>query len=141
MESAPDVVRHYLTASDAVADTPAGGFKPSTGRPVSFSDNGIELGTDRVPVAVSHQHVNGGLAGSIWWETTIRNLFAVGECNGSHGIYRPGGAALNAGQVGSLRAAQMIAHRIGEKPARRTPAHGDGPGAARPNLFGAFVPD
>jgi succinate dehydrogenase/fumarate reductase flavoprotein subunit len=120
MESAPDVVRQYLTASGAVADTPAGRLQ-TINRPARelFLDNGIDLATDRVPIAVSHQHTNGGLAGSIWWETTIRNLFAVGECNGSHGIYRPGGAALNAGQVGSLRAAQMIAHRNGGKISRR----------------------
>jgi succinate dehydrogenase/fumarate reductase flavoprotein subunit len=112
--SAPDLVRQYLAASDAFDDTPVGRLRrlnePAYGL---FLGRGIDLARDRVPVAVCHQHVNGGLAGSVWWETTIRNLFAVGECNGSHGIYRPGGAALNAGQVGSLRAAQMIAHRMG----------------------------
>ena len=36
-------------------------------------------------------------------------LFAVGEAAASHGVYRPGGTALNAGQVGSTRAAQYIA--------------------------------
>ena len=35
----------------------------------------------------------------------------------SHGVYRPGGTALNAGQVGSTRAAQYIAARCqGEAP-------------------------
>jgi succinate dehydrogenase/fumarate reductase flavoprotein subunit len=119
--SAPDLVRSYLAASDALADTPVGRLR-RLNRPAHdlFLGNGIDPARDTVPIAVCHQHVNGGLAGSIWWETTIRDLFAVGECNGSHGIYRPGGAALNAGQVGSLRAAQMIAHRIGtERPARR----------------------
>jgi len=37
--------------------------------------------------------------------------------NGSHGVYRPGGAALNAGQVGGLRAAMFIARRYSEPPA------------------------
>ena len=32
----------------------------------------------------------------------------MGECAGTHGIARPGGSALNAGQVGSLRAALYI---------------------------------
>jgi succinate dehydrogenase/fumarate reductase flavoprotein subunit len=119
--SAPDIVREYLTASGAVADTPVGRLGALNGPARElFLSNGIDLAADRVPIAVSHQHVNGGLSGSIWYETTIGNLFAVGECNGSHGIYRPGGAALNAGQVGSLRAAQMIAHRIGGgRPERR----------------------
>jgi hypothetical protein len=44
-----------------------------------------------------------------WWESNIRHLFPVGEVNGTHGVYRPGGAALNAGQVGGLRAAMFIA--------------------------------
>jgi hypothetical protein len=34
----------------------------------------------------------------------------VGELAGTHGVKRPGGSALNAGQVGSMRAAQRIAH-------------------------------
>jgi hypothetical protein len=38
----------------------------------------------------------------------------VGEVNGSHGVYRPGGAALNAGQVGALRAAEYIANRYAD---------------------------
>ena len=44
----------------------------------------------------------------------IRHLFPVGEVNGSHGVYRPGGSALNAGQVGGLRAAEYIAHRYAD---------------------------
>jgi hypothetical protein len=36
--------------------------------------------------------------------------------NGSHGIYRPGGSALNSGQVGSIRASQFIARNYTEKP-------------------------
>ena len=47
----------------------------------------------------------------MWWESNIKHLFPVGEVNGTHGVYRPGGSALNSGQVGSLRAAQYIAHR------------------------------
>jgi hypothetical protein len=35
----------------------------------------------------------------------------VGEVAGTHGVTRPGGAALNAGQVGGLRAAEQIASR------------------------------
>jgi succinate dehydrogenase/fumarate reductase flavoprotein subunit len=54
------------------------------------------------------QHNNGGLKAGIWWESDLRHLFPVGEVNGSHGVYRPGGAALNSGQVGSHRAAHYI---------------------------------
>ncbi len=34
---------------------------------------------------------------------------SVGEAAGTHGVCRPGGSALNAGQVGSERAARYIA--------------------------------
>ena len=46
--------------------------------------------------------------------STCEHLFPVGEVNGSHGVYRPGGSALNAGQVGSLRAAEYIANRYAD---------------------------
>jgi succinate dehydrogenase/fumarate reductase flavoprotein subunit len=73
--------------------------------------HGIDLEHERLEVAVCAQHNNGGLRGNHWWESNVRGLFPVGEVNGSHGVYRPGGAALNAGQVGGLRAAMYIAHR------------------------------
>lgn len=74
-----------------------------------YRTNGIDLKRDLLEVAVSAQHNNGGLAADQWWESiNIERLFPVGEVNGSHGIYRPGGAALNAGQVGAQRAARKI---------------------------------
>jgi aspartate oxidase len=41
----------------------------------------------------------------------IKHLFPVGEVNGSHGVYRPGGSALNSGQVSGFRAAEYISKR------------------------------
>jgi succinate dehydrogenase/fumarate reductase flavoprotein subunit len=41
-------------------------------------------------------------------QTDVKHLFAVGECAATHGVYRPGGSALNAGQVGSMRASEYI---------------------------------
>ena len=75
-----------------------------------YKKNGIDIWKEPLEVAVCSQHNNGGLAGNLWWETSIHGLYAIGEVNGSHGVYRPGGSALNSGQVGSLRAAQHIAH-------------------------------
>jgi len=72
--------------------------------------HGINLHAERLEIAVCAQHNNGGLAAGHWWESVnIRGLFPVGEVNGSHGVARPGGAALNAGQVGGIRAAEYIA--------------------------------
>ena len=66
-------------------------------------------------VAVCAQHNNGGLAGDVWWESeNLAHLFPIGEVNGSHGVSRPGGAALNAGQVAGFRVAGRIAHRYAD---------------------------
>ncbi len=73
-----------------------------------YKEHGIDLAREPLQVAVCVQHNNGGLKAGIWWESDLKHLFPVGEVNGSHGVYRPGGAALNSGQVGSYRAAQFI---------------------------------
>lgn len=81
-----------------------------------YKDNGIDLTSEYLEIAVCAQHNNGGLGGNIWWESNLKHFFPVGEVNGSHGVYRPGGSALNSGQVGSLRAAEFIAARYRDKP-------------------------
>ena len=73
-----------------------------------YRSKGLELETEMLEIALCAQHNNGGIAVDLWWQTAIPGLFAVGECAGTHGISRPGGSALNAGQVGSLRAAQYL---------------------------------
>jgi succinate dehydrogenase/fumarate reductase flavoprotein subunit len=76
---------------------------------IHYKDNGIDLSKDLLRIALCNQHLNGGVVCDIWWESSVKHLFVIGEINGSHGIHRPGGAALNSGQVGGLRAAQKIA--------------------------------
>ena len=77
-----------------------------------YADHDIDITAEPLEIAVCAQHNNGGLAANIWWESTnIRHLFPVGEVNGSHGVARPGGSALNAGQVGGFRAAEFFANR------------------------------
>jgi succinate dehydrogenase flavoprotein subunit len=61
--------------------------------------------------AVLNQHMNGGLAVDIWGATNLEGCYAVGEAAGTHGVTRPGGAALNAGQVFGARCAEHIAVR------------------------------
>ena len=75
-----------------------------------YKDHGIDLSKDMLEIRICVQHNNGGLSTDCNWETNIKGLFAVGEVCGSHGVTRPGGTALNAGQAGSLRAANYIAH-------------------------------
>lgn len=76
-----------------------------------YRSQNIDIVKEPLEVAVCSQHNNGGLKGNIWWESNVRHLFPVGEVNGTHGVYRPGGASLNSGQVGGLRAAQYIRAR------------------------------
>ena len=84
-----------------------------------YRDHGIDLAGEPLEIAVSAQHNNGGLAGDLWWQSTnLPGLYPVGEVNGSHGIVRPGGSALNAGQVGAWRAAEHIAAVLGADAAR-----------------------
>jgi succinate dehydrogenase/fumarate reductase flavoprotein subunit len=73
-----------------------------------YLSKGVDLATEMLEIALCAQHNNGGLDVDLWWQTNVPHLFACGEVAGSHGIYRPGGSALNAGQVGSMRCAQYI---------------------------------
>jgi succinate dehydrogenase/fumarate reductase flavoprotein subunit len=76
-----------------------------------YKSNGIDLYNEPLEIAVCAQHNNGGLSGDMWWESNIKGFFPVGEVNGTHGIYRPGGSALNSGQCGGMRAAMAAARR------------------------------
>jgi len=116
LKKLPGVVREYLQNSGALSETPVQRLKDMNLPAYElFYSKGVDLACEPLEIAVSYQHLNGGLKGSIWWESNINNFFPVGEVCGTHGIYRPGGSALNSGQVGSLRASQMIAARIREQ--------------------------
>jgi succinate dehydrogenase/fumarate reductase flavoprotein subunit len=94
----------------------------------------VDLATDLLEVDVCAQHNNGGLVVDAWWQSNVAGFFPVGEAGGAHGVYRPGGAALNSGQVGATRAAQFIA-------VQRTTSPLDGDrfaAAAEPVLAGAL---
>jgi len=107
----------YLRSSDGLQNTPIERLASMNPAAIElYRSHGIDLCTERLEIAVCAQHNNGGLAANRWWESNVHHLFPVGEANGSHGVYRPGGSALNAGQVGGLRAAQYIAHCYREEP-------------------------
>jgi succinate dehydrogenase/fumarate reductase flavoprotein subunit len=73
-----------------------------------YASKGVDITKEMLEIALCAQHNNGGLDVDLWWQTSVPGLFAAGEVAGTHGVYRPGGSALNAGQVGSLRASQYI---------------------------------
>jgi succinate dehydrogenase/fumarate reductase flavoprotein subunit len=110
-----DEARVYLERSGATQNTPYERLAHMNRQAIDqYAEHGVDL-HQPLEVAVCAQHCNGGLRGSIWWETSTRHLFAIGELNGTHGV-RPGGSALNSGQVGATRAAQYIAHRYAGPP-------------------------
>ena len=108
-------VYNYLFNSGALQSSPAERLI-SINNPAMelYRDNGIDLSSEPLEIGICAQHNNGGLKSNIWWESDLRHLFPVGEVNGSHGVYRPGGSALNSGQVGSARAAEFISRRYNE---------------------------
>ncbi len=122
-------VYNYLAKSGALLDTPIERLSAMNAPAVDlYREHSIDLATQPLEIGICAQHNNGGLKGNIWWESDLRHLFPVGEVNGSHGVYRPGGAALNSGQVGSYRAAQFISRRYNTPSlhAKRIPDPGTG---------------
>jgi succinate dehydrogenase/fumarate reductase flavoprotein subunit len=109
----PDEARNYLEKSGATQSAPIDRLKHmNPGAIELYQNHKINLFNEPLEVAVCSQHNNGGLAGNLWYESSnLKHLFPVGEVNGSHGVTRPGGSALNAGQVAGFRAAEFIANR------------------------------
>ena len=107
----------YLEKSGALFGTPIERLQKMNQPAIDlYKNNGIDLSKERLEIAVCAQHNNGGLKGNIWWESNIKHLFPVGEVNGTHGVFRPGGSALNSGQVGGLRCALYIAKNYHRRP-------------------------
>jgi len=103
--------REYLERSGAVQATPYQRLAHMNPEAVAlYAGFGVDLAQEPLEIAVAAQHNNGGFVVDTWWESTLPGLFIIGEMAGTHGVKRPGGSALNAGQVGGLRAAQRIVH-------------------------------
>jgi len=99
----------YLKKTSALQKTPIERLSALNPPAIEiYKENGIDLYSEPLEIAVCAQHNNGGFAVNKWWESTIPQTFVIGEMAGTHGIKRPGGSALNAGQVGGLRAAEYI---------------------------------
>ena len=81
-----------------------------------YLDHGVDLRREPLEIALCVQHNNGGLAVDASWQTNIFGLYAAGEAAATHGVYRPGGSALNAGQCGAVRSAGAIAQNPGSLP-------------------------
>jgi len=107
----------YLERSGALTPKPIARLMKMNRPAVDlYRSHGIDLAREPLEIAVCAQHNNGGFRASIWWESNVGGLFPIGEACGTHGVYRPGGSALNAGQVGGARAALFIARRRARRP-------------------------
>ena len=117
MPALREEAHEYLRRTGALFGKPIDRLNHMNAPAVEFyRSKGVDLATEMLEIALCAQHNNGGLAIDEWWQSTIPGLFVCGEAAGSHGVYRPGGSALNAGQVGAERAAMYIAHH--ERPER-----------------------
>ena len=101
--------KEYLSQAGACFGTPIERLKHMNEPAILFyQDHHVDLFKERLEIAVCAQHNNGGLSTNHLWETNLSGLYAIGEVCASHGVTRPGGTALNAGQVGAVRAAEGI---------------------------------
>ena len=113
-EDLSEETRLYLEKAGVCFGTPIQRLEKMNAPAIElYRSKGVDIAAEYLPIALCAQHCNGGIAVDAWWQTRIPGLFAAGECAGTHGIARPGGSALNAGQVGSLRAAQYISRKGG----------------------------
>lgn len=111
-EKLDSVTKKYLEDNGAFLNKPVDRLIKMNEKAYEFYlDHNIDLKIEPLEISLSAQHNNGGLLVDINYETNIKNFFAIGECASCHGIYRPGGSALNSGQVGSIRAAREIKRR------------------------------
>ena len=111
-EALPEEAYEYLRLSNALFGTPIERLKKmNVGAIELYASHGIDLYAERLEIAVSAQHCNGGVAVDANWQTGIYGLYAAGEAAGTFGVYRPGGSALNSTQVGALRAAEHISKK------------------------------
>lgn len=101
--------KEYLSQAGACFGTPIERLKHMNEPAILFyQDHHVDLFKERLEIAVCAQHNNGDLSTNHLWETNLSGLYAIGEVCASHGVTRPGGTALNAGQVGAVRAAEGI---------------------------------
>jgi len=99
----------YLNNANALLATPIERLDKMNSPAIDlYFTKGVDIRKEYLEIALCAQHNNGGIAVDMWWQSSVTGLFAAGECAGTHGVARPGGSALNAGQVGSLRAAQFV---------------------------------
>ncbi|MBY4607311.1 FAD-binding protein [Rhizobium sp. 9T] len=109
LERLDEDVRLYLGKAGADQDMPIDRLKHMNPLAIElYRRYKIDIAADPLEFAVNNQHMNGGIMVDTWGRSNLAGCYAVGEAAGTHGVTRPGGAALNAGQVFGTRAAEHI---------------------------------
>ncbi|EDM28621.1 putative oxidoreductase protein [Lentisphaera araneosa HTCC2155] len=117
LERLDDDVRDYLVNNEALQELPIDRLRQMNPLAIElYKMHGHDIGKDPLPFNVSNQHMNGGVDVDIWSQSSLNSCYAIGEVAGTHGVTRPGGAALNAGQVFGTRCAEHIASQGAETP-------------------------
>ena len=107
----PDVAT-YLGKSGALLPTPIERLRKMNPLSIElYKRYKVDIASEPLEFAMNNQHMNGGVAVDTWGRTNLEGCYAIGEAAGSHGVTRPGGAALSAGQVFGTRCAEHIASR------------------------------
>ena len=120
----PDV-RAYLENNQALQTTPIERLRCMNPLAIElYRQYRMDLAKEPIPFNVNHQHMNGGVEVDTHARSSLPGCYAVGEIAGTHGVTRPGGAALNAGQVFGRRCAAHIAESL-----KRHPSVPETPGA------------
>ncbi len=113
IEDLDEDVRSYLKNNDGLAALPIDRLRAMNPLAIElYKSHGVDITAEPLQFNVNNQHLNGGLEVDNWGRTSLKNCYAIGETAGTHGVTRPGGAALNAGQVFGTRCAQHIAANI-----------------------------
>lgn len=113
----PDV-RAYLENNEALYDLPIDRLRRMNPLAIElYKMHGTDLAKEPLEFAMNNQHMNGGILIDDWGKTSLKGCYAIGEAAGSHGVTRPGGAALNSGQVFGKRVAVAIKRsRLNKEP-------------------------
>ncbi len=122
LDDLDDDVRAYLANNNALDASPIARLKRMNPLAIElYRMHGHDLEREPLAFNVNNQHMNGGIVVDIWNRTSLPGCYAVGEVAGTHGVTRPGGAALNAGQVGGIRCAEHLAVGGAAAPAGELP--------------------
>lgn len=112
-----DDARNYLVNNDAMLPTPIERLRRMNPLSIElYRMHGTDIAKEPLPFGVQNQHMNGGVETDIWGQSSLKGLYAVGEVAGTHGVTRPGGAALNAGQVMGVRVARQLSVQRPSRP-------------------------